>query len=215
MPAILFVFSVLVFFIFDKKIKEILLFLVLIIFFILTLFKFYSETRLIINIKTFYLSSSKIFTQIHDLNNYNKKIEEGSFKPGNNGYILLFNTGIHLWKDNKFFGNGLKSFKINCTYKPGQTCSTHPHNYTLEILLDTGVVGLATIYLIFILSTLDFIKFYKRGSNLKLLYLPFFLIILTEFFPIRSTGSFFTTSNASQIFFMLAITIAISNSKKN
>ena len=94
----------------------------------------------------------------------------------------------------------------------GQTCNTHPHNYILELLVDTGVVGFLLIYFMFIFVTFNFIKFYNYNfnSSIKYIGLPFFLILFFEFFPIRSTGSFFTTSNATIIFMMFAFLINIS-----
>ena len=137
--------------------------------------------------------------------------------PFAHGYTILFNSGIQLWKEKKIFGQGLKSFKFNCTRGKNTTCSTHPHNYFIEIALDTGLVGLILIYSIFFLSMIDFTRFYKNNSdfNSKLISLPFFLIIFFEFFPIRGSGSFFTTSNSTVIFLMLPVLIGLSNSKKN
>ena len=121
------------------------------------------------------------------------------------GYLIHFNSGIQIWKENKIFGKGLKSFPLNCKYGDNQTCNTHPHNYIIEIMLDTGLVGLILIYSVFLISLMNFLKFYflKYNERIKLLTLPFFLIIFFEFFPFRSTGSFFTTSVSTIIFLFL------------
>jgi len=131
------------------------------------------------------------------------------------GHLLIFNSSVQIWKKNKIFGSGLKSFRLNCKYIKNQTCSSHPHNYILELLLDTGLLGLILIYLIFFISTIDYIKFFRKNLDLeiKLKSLPFFLIIFLEFFPLRSSGSFFTTSVATIIFLMLAILIGITEKK--
>ena len=72
------------------------------------------------------------------------------------GYLITFNSGIQTWKKNKVFGGGLKSFRLNCSqyYKNWtgtnykfQTCNTHPHNYAIEILVDTGIVGVSIFYI--------------------------------------------------------------------
>ena len=134
----------------------------------------------------------------------NYKDESINFRSG---YLIHFNSGIQAWKENKFFGKGLKSFPLNCKYGDNQTCNSHPHNYIIEIILDTGLVGLILIYSVFLISLMNFLKFYFLIYNqrIKLLTLPFFLIIFFEFFPFRSTGSFFTTSVSTIIFLFLAV----------
>ena len=39
--------------------------------------------------------------------------------------------------------------------------------------------------------------------------IPFFLVFCTELFPIRSSGSFFSTSNATFIFMLLAVLVTL------
>ena len=45
--------------------------------------------------------------------------------------------------------------------------------------------------------------------------IPFMFLLFLEIFPIRTTGSFFTTGNATYIFLIMAITIALSQSNDN
>jgi O-antigen ligase len=131
------------------------------------------------------------------------------------GHLITFNSGFQVWKQNKFFGSGLKSFRLKCKldYK-FQVCNTHPHNYLIEILLDVGLIGFIFIYLAFGIAVKRFVLFYLSNPTLnsRLIVAPFFLIFFFEIFPLRSTGSFFTTSNAVIIFFVLAI---INNYYKN
>ena len=39
---------------------------------------------------------------------------------------------------------------------------------------------------------------------------PFAILFLVEIFPVKTTGSFFTTGNATYIFFLIAVIIALS-----
>ena len=120
-------------------------------------------------------------------------------------YLTHFNTGVQLWKKNKLFGSGLKSFKVNSTFGRNLTKNVHPHNYFIEILLDTGLIGVLIIYSLVFVGIKNFKQNYYNNFYLssKKIYLPFFLIILLEFFPFRSSGSFFTSGNAAHIFFLL------------
>ena len=48
-------------------------------------------------------------------------------------------------------------------------------------------------------------NYFSYKENLK--FLPFFIIFFCEIFPIRTSGSFFTTSNATVLFLFLGIII--------
>ena len=129
------------------------------------------------------------------------------------GYLVTLNSGVQTWKENKIFGAGLKSYRLNCNDQGRElkfvfmSCNTHPHNYTIELLVDTGVVGLSFVYLILLFGVATFLKMYKKNIFKLYFYLPFFLILIFEIFPIRNTGSFFTTANAAYNFFIMAIFI--------
>lgn len=215
MPLMLYIFSAFIFFTLQKKIKETFLFLVFALLIIFCSIKYFPGARLSNTMKNFYTGSKIIITHFIKLNKSDElfKNKADASDTDARSYILHYNTAIEIWKENKFFGSGLKSFRLKCTFETGNTCNTHPHNYILEILVDTGVLGFILIYLIFIFSIFDFFKFYRHNFdlNLQLLSVPFFLIVFLEFFPLRSSGSFFTTNNASVIFIMIAFLIGISN----
>ena len=128
-------------------------------------------------------------------------------------YIYEFDAGISTFKLNKFIGGGIKSFRFNCpkrkiTNRERTTCNMHPHNYFLEILTDLGIVG----FLIFIaLIILVLFKAYKILINMnnKYIFSPFFYVFLMEVFPLRSSGSFFTTNNSVIIFLSLGVIVSI------
>jgi O-antigen ligase len=131
-----------------------------------------------------------------------------------NVYIKEFNSGYQTWLQNKYIGGGLRSFKENCKVVV-LNCNTHPHNYYLEILSDLGLVGFALLILIFGMVIYESIgKNIIRRSKLEYnnIMTPFMFLFLIEVFPIRTTGSFFTTGNATYIFLIMAITVALSRS---
>ena len=141
---------------------------------------------------------------------------------GREGYIALYLTAIDLWKENKIFGNGIKSFRKDCiklfVHKKYRMCSNHPHNYYLEILVESGIVGLlcagtlALIFLIFIFKNFKFI----RGSNIENFILSASIIsLIIEVFPFRNTGSIFTTANATYIIIISSIALSYSRQLKN
>ena len=89
----------------------------------------------------------------------------------------------------------------------------HPHNYYLEILTETGLLGFFTVLSIFaIILYNSFFKKYILKNEFKNnnIIVPFIFLFIIEIFPIKSTGSFFTTGNASYLFLILAILVALS-----
>jgi len=231
MPVILYLFSFFLFFFAEKKFKEIFIILGISFVILTSLMKFPDRTfsslpRLHSDLKNFYHHTVDILLKTPKLfysNSVDKPMSNSAASHvdgritsiGSANYLITFNSGVQVWKKNKFLGGGLKSFRINCEYGKNTTCNSHPHNYMIEILVDTGVVGLILIYSIFILAALDFMKLYNKSLDLKFkfLFAPFFLITFLEFFPVRSTGSFFTTNNATIIFFMLAVLVGLPHSK--
>ena len=136
------------------------------------------------------------------------------------GYAGIFKTSIMMWKEKPFVGFGLKSFRIKCwdilsknelLDKPlFISCSNHSHNYYLQFLTETGIFGAGLIIIFFIILLKDSFYFYKKKYNQKNnldinLLIPIIILLIIEIWPIRSTGSFFSTWNAT--FFWLCASI--------
>jgi O-antigen ligase len=138
----------------------------------------------------------------------------GKVIPLKSTYIKEFNSGYQTWLEHKYVGGGIKSFRHNCiTFN----CSSHPHNYYLEILAELGLIGFFLILIVFF--TVLFKSFFsQRTKEPSLTYdkiiVPFMFLFLIEIFPIKSTGSFFTTGNATYLFLIMSITIALSQTSK-
>lgn len=204
MPAAIYFVSIIIFYLLTKNYKKIIFISLIfstgiIIFFNVSGFE---NTRL--NLIRFYNSSVNLFYKAPQLFYYNQYRNQERIEVDSTGYLIHFNSGVQTWKKNKIFGQGLKSFQLNCSHKANQTCNTHPHNYFIEIMVDTGLVGLTIIYSLYLLGLIKFLKvFFKLKNKNKYVLLLFLIPIFFEFFPIRSTGSFFTTGVASYIFLIL------------
>ena len=118
-------------------------------------------------------------------------------------HVKDFYSGYKTWLVNKYFGGGVKTFRFNCS-KAFYNCNTHPHNYYLEILADLGIFGLLLIIFIFLYLIL------KSFLIKETIITPFIFIFIIEIFPLKSTGSFFTTSNATFIFLILSVIAGLS-----
>ena len=88
----------------------------------------------------------------------------------------------------------------------------HPHNYYLEILTETGAIGLIIISILFVnIIYLSLIKkyFLKSTLNNNNIIIPFIFLFIAEIFPFKSTGSFFTTGNSTYLFLIIGIMIGL------
>ena len=209
MPLLLFLFMIFLLSLLEKKLRKYLI--------------YYLSASILIFMIILNLNESikNNFINFSDrLQTMSKSIitmEMGSSRENSN--LKEFTTFYGTWQMNKYIGGGIKSFRINCwqrkniqSWESG-ACNTHPLNYYLEILTDLGIVGffiLSTIFLIVIYQSI--VKRYFFSTDLKnnSLMTPFMFIFLMEVFPIKSSGSFFTTTNATFFFLILAITVAFS-----
>ena len=135
------------------------------------------------------------------------------------GHTKLIFTALDLWERNKIFGNGIKSFRLDCekleAHQKNRLCSNHPHNYYIEILAETGLAGFFVIFvigLLFIFFVSKNFKLLRRNNIENLILLASIISIALETLPFRSTGSIFTTYNATYL--MLIGSILFSYKKK-
>ena len=131
-------------------------------------------------------------------------------------YGAHWETAYEIWKDNKLIGIGLKQFRYKCSDKKYDNnlsklkvirCATHPHNTYFEVLSETGIIG---IFIFLFLIIFLFKKIYKIYNYDSLIKLPLISIILL-FWPIITTGSFFTNMTQIYLSFLLTIIFMIEN----
>ena len=145
----------------------------------------------------------------------------------NSSHNRVFWTAILIWKEQPLTGLGFKSYRLKCVEflakdiinknnnnKPQKiTCSNHAHNYYLEILAESGIIGLSLFLIFFIILIKKSIIFFKKtllSSNQNNFFvMPLIIIFILEIWPVQSTGSFFTSWGAT--FFWLNIGLLIPN----
>ncbi len=208
MPMILFILTIFLIVLFQKQTRKFFVpFILLFSFSFFLLFNFNEQVKT--NFKTFNVQIIKMKSLIanKDFYNYN-----------NTTYLREFSTFYETWLMNKYIGGGIKNFRFYCHHRPKVDksakfiCNMHPHNYYLEILTETGIFGFLLILLIFANTLyLTFFKKYFTSSTLKdnNLIIPFIFLFIAEIFPIKSTGSFFTTGNSTYLFLIIGIMIGL------
>lgn len=173
--------------------------------------------------KKFFMDQESIQIVKDKKNNQNFSINLFLNKLQNSNYYPHYYTAYQVFKDNIYFGTGLKTFRKICNEEKysnseiidfdKKKCSTHPHNVILEFLSETGVLGLSLIIIFLILiSYQNFKIFYTNHRNL---ILSSFLIILFLYFPILPRGSFFTSWNAGLFWMVVGINMSIIHNQIN
>ncbi len=133
-----------------------------------------------------------------------------------------YRTAYKMFLDKPFFGHGPKMFRFKCSddkYMVDKfSCSTHPHNFVLQILSETGIVGFI-FYFSFILSFLVmFLKNLKKTiknnyNNFVEYILSISLLII--FFPIAPSGNLFNNWLSCSHFLILGVLLFFNKLNKN
>ena len=152
------------------------------------------------------------FLNISSLKNDSSIIEKITDTP----WSYHYQAGFELFLEKPLVGYGYKSFRFKCSetkidkdsvankekYKNYRACSSHPHSYIIEFLSENGIVGfLFFIIFLFII----FNKIIKSRKYFKNDYLAIGIgsLIVAILFPFKPSGSFFSTFNASILFYLL------------
>ena len=208
MPLLLFLFSTSLIIIFNKQTRKFFLPALLVATVIFYLF-INLNSKVNENFRAFYDQISKMTVIVIE-----KDLKNNYVPP----YLREFLTFYDTWLMHKYIGGGIKNFRYYCHHRPNidknskSICNMHPHNYYLEILTETGIVGFSLITLAFLtIIHLTLIKKYLLTSalNKNKIIVPFIFLFLAEIFPIKSTGSFFTTGNATYLFIIIGILIGL------
>ena len=145
---------------------------------------------------SFFLTKRDIQLDKKNLGDLTKDLKKNIqiFSTDHNGHYLL---AYNLFKQSPIFGKGPEGFRYYCrkveyNSKIGM-CSTHPHNIFMQLLSETGLIGIF-FYLfgsIFVIISLS--KVYKKNMDLKNKYNFYIasIAIIVNFFPLVPSGNFF------------------------
>ena len=242
MPMVLFLFGcvLIIFFIRNLRIVMSLSLIIFIsIFFLLikndknfqhTYGVFFSDINIIKLVKINKDITSKQADEKKAAEEYEAKIPQSVIFLRHSGYNRVFHTAITMWKEQPLTGFGFKSFRIKCwdmlekdnaerkiTQRPQNiVCSNHAHNYYFELLSEAGIVGtslMVIFFLILLKDSFNYLRKYNQQKNPEMILLiPVIILFFLEIWPLKSTGSFFTTWGAT--FFWLNVSMLIAAKTK-
>ena len=215
-------FLIFCFLLYQKKLKQILS--IGLMFCILSIIVFNSDTSLKYRYLSIFTNSSGIAAV--DLDEENMpintvrslseiKISKIKFEDSMWGAHYL--TALQIFKNNFYLGSGPRSFRYECSKKKYENldinyikkrCSTHPHNYYLEILSEIGILGFISFSLILILFYFKEIKYYLQKRDLR--HLCGLLSIFVNLWPIASTGSIYSSFNGTILWITIGYVLSFS-----
>ena len=138
------------------------------------------------------------------------------------GHESLYRTAFNMFLDRPIIGQGPKMFRIKCKdpkFATGITpCHNHPHNFYMQLLAETGLVGFLSIFYIFIhLSFLFFKHAYSLIFFKKRIFLDYKICLMSGVFitlwPITTNGNFFT--NNLMIYYGLQVGFFFANKEES
>lgn len=121
-------------------------------------------------------------------------------------HFAHYDTAWKIFKDNPFFGSGLKTYRVECSnpdyfnsniIQSEVRCTTHPHQIHFELLSELGIIGYLMFLLFFFYFLYAAIKQYIKNKEIILLNSTIYIFI--SLIPIIPSGSFFGT--VSGVFF--------------
>lgn len=126
-------------------------------------------------------------------------------------YYKVMNGGLESFEQAPVFGIGTGNYRILCPdimeEKAHGACHPHPHNYYIQILAETGIVGFLFGCLMIGSILWRAAKISLKGRE-KVIASIAFIVPLAFFFPLQSTADFFGQWNNifmwSSIGFVLA-----------
>jgi O-antigen ligase len=124
-------------------------------------------------------------------------IKESIFTPAHDS---LISTAYNMFLDKPLAGHGPKMFRVICKdekYAVGITpCMTHPHNFYVQLLAETGIIGFSFLFSAFVYVLYCAYRQFKSIVLRQKRYLTNYQVcllagILITVWPLTTNGNFF------------------------
>ncbi len=140
----------------------------------------------------------------------------------NTSYGLIYSNAFELFKQNPVFGIGLRHFQSSClsdNFEPkwldpkkphlnkNYLCTTHPHNIFLEILAETGIIGIS-LFLWIIICWIKYVALHFQAIRNNPIKVGAALNIALKLVPIAASSSLFIAWPTAPLWFMVGLLYA-------
>jgi O-antigen ligase len=137
------------------------------------------------------------------INNFSSEAKIHKLNIFSKGHEAHYLAAYKMFKENVIFGQGPNMFRLLCKknefYVEPQSCSTHPHNYYIQLLAETGLIGFSFLMALFLFIAGHLL--FKKLSNFGILIS---LSLMLNLFPLIPTGNFFNSWIANLYFLSFA-----------
>ncbi|MGH1477279.1 MAG: O-antigen ligase family protein [Geminicoccales bacterium] len=133
-------------------------------------------------------------------------------------YGVIFVRAFDVWRDNPVTGVGLKNFRQTCDVPnfdhkgPVDTwCFTHPHNPYMELLAETGIVGLLLFFLMIGLVLRNLSAGWRKERPDFPLAVGSSAALILFLWPLLISKSIFSNWNAMLLWLMIGLALSITS----
>ena len=203
--ALLILFLFFIVLLFDEIRKKIIIFSSLSVLLVLLLLPFSEKLK-----KTVYLNLyDPIQTMFFASDSYESAVK-GNFYFFTPVYDSHYRTAYNIFKKNKIFGAGNKMYRKKCAdediYVDKFSCTTHPHNFYMQVLAENGLIGFVFISSLFIFISYKLFRetYLRNFRNIKNYDNRTMLILVGVFlnlWPIIPSGNIFNNWLSIVIYF--------------
>jgi len=164
------------------------------------------------NIKYRYYDQIKVIYSSDGLTKYFKESQYGAHQ----------NAAYKIFKNNLFFGVGLKNFREESKreiYKNDEfkktdaRQATHPHQIHLELLSEIGLLGYLAFFVLILYSIYYSMKNYLINKDIY--QFASILFIISNLIPLIPSGSIFSTFNGGIFWFNFALMLSFNKYSKS
>ena len=169
--------------------------------FIVIFIKGYKKLRILLSVGSLIIIIIIIssFGQVKNrmLSNPASTITKSIFTPAHDS---LIRTAYNMFLDKPLVGHGPKMFRVICKdekYATGVTpCMTHPHNFYIQLLAETGIIGFCFLFSAFAYVLYCAYRQFKSIALRQKRYLTDYQVcllagILITVWPLTTNGNFF------------------------
>ncbi len=136
------------------------------------------------------------------------------------GHESLYLTAINMFLDRPIIGHGPKLFRVKCSdpkYAEGvNSCMTHPHNFYVQLLAETGILGFLFLFILFVYVIFLCIKYFyyayvKKNKIYSDYHICVLACLLISIWPLIPNGNFFN----NYLMMLYCLPLGFLNKKQN